>query len=184
MRRTTLFILMVLLSGLVIAQEAPKHKYVGVDKCKGCHKGVKKGKQYEIWKESKHAKAYEALKSEKAAQIAKEKGLKVPAYEAPECLKCHVTGYGLSAEFFGKKFRMEDGVQCEACHGPGSDYRKMKIMKDRAKSIENGLNPILVSDGTAEKHCRKCHNEESPTFKEFNFKEMWSKIAHPRPKKK
>ncbi len=54
-------------------------------------------------------------------------------------------------------------------------------MKDRKLSIENGLNPILVEDGSAEKLCLTCHNEESPTFKEFKFKERWEKIAHPIP---
>ena len=171
-------------SGLVFAQGGAKHKYVGVAKCKMCHKGAKKGRQYEIWKASKHAKAYETLKSEESKKIAQKKGLKVPPYEAPECLKCHVTGYGADKSLFMKSFKIEDGVQCEACHGPGSDYRKMKIMKDRKKAIEKGLDPISVSDGSAEKWCRRCHNEESPVFKGFNFKEMWAKIAHPRPKKK
>jgi hypothetical protein len=29
--------------------------------------------------------------------------------------------------------------------------------------------------------CTKCHNDESPTFKEFDFEKRWAKIAHPVP---
>jgi hypothetical protein len=29
--------------------------------------------------------------------------------------------------------------------------------------------------------CHGCHNEESPTFKDFNFEERVAQIAHPYP---
>ncbi len=41
--------------------------------------------------------------------------------------------------------------------------------------MEKGL---IIPD---EKVCKQCHNEESPTFKEFNFKEYVAKIAHDDP---
>jgi hypothetical protein len=161
---------------------AADHKYVGVATCKMCHKGEAKGSQYEIWETSKHAKAIDGLKTSQALEIAKAKGLKVPPSEAPECLKCHTAGFGSDASLFDAKFDVSMGVQCEACHGAGGDYKAIGTMKDRQKAIENGLNPILVSDGTAAKHCQKCHNQESPVFKGFNFDEYWAKIKHPRPK--
>jgi excinuclease UvrABC ATPase subunit len=146
-----------------------------------CHKGAAKGSQFETWEASKHAKAMEILKSEAATKIATQKGLKVAASEAAECAKCHSTGHGADASLFDAKFDKNMGVQCEACHGAGNDYKAMAVMKDRAKSIAAGMNPIAVADGTAEKHCVKCHNSESPTFKGFNFKESWEKIKHPKP---
>ncbi len=157
-------------------------EYVGVKKCKMCHKGASKGEQYEIWSQSKHAKAFETLQSEKALQIAKEKGLSKPPSESPECLKCHVTGHNDPNAKFAASFDKTQGVQCEACHGPGSLYKKKSIMKDRAKAIEMGMKDIKVDDGSAEKQCRQCHNEESPTYKEFNFQERWEQIKHYRPK--
>jgi hypothetical protein len=48
-------------------------------------------------------------------------------------------------------------------------------MKSREKSIEKGL---IIPD---EALCRSCHNEESPTFKGFNYEEYLAKIAHPVP---
>ncbi len=158
--------------------------YIGVDGCKKCHKTTKQGKQFAIWSDSRHAQAYETLKSAEAAKIAKEKGLAKPAHESAECLKCHVTGYDVDESLKKTKFEMTAGVQCETCHGPGSLYKKKKVMKDRDASIAKGMTPIFVSDGSAEKQCLECHNSESPTYKEFNFKESWDKIAHPVPEKK
>jgi len=169
--------------GTAVGQEkeekALPHKYIGVKACGLCHKTEKQGKQLGIWEASKHSKAYKTLESEEAQKIAKEKGLKKPANESPECLKCHVTGYGQDASLFEPKFDMKDGVQCEACHGPGSDYKTMAVMKDRAKAVAAGL---IIGD---EKLCKTCHNEESPTFnkeKGFDYKEMFALIAHPVPK--
>ncbi len=174
--KKSLFVIFLLTPLFVMAQE---HSYVGVKTCGMCHKSEKSGNQLGVWKNSLHSKAYETLLTEKADKVAKEKGLTTKASESPECLKCHATGYDLDASLLGKKFKIEDGVQCETCHGPGSDYKKKSIMKDREKAIANGL--ILYDK--PEELCVKCHNEESPFYKEFNFAEFWDKIKHPVPKK-
>jgi len=33
-----------------------------------------------------------------------------------------------------------------------------------------------------EETCKRCHNEKGPSFKGFNFKEMFAKIEHAKPK--
>jgi len=168
-----------LIAGLVLtAQAGEKHKFIGAEKCKVCHKTPKAGKQYQQWVETKHAKAFETLKSEEAVTLAKEKGITQLPHEAPECLKCHVTAHGVDAALLGPKFNPEDGVQCETCHGAGGDYAKKKIMKNQKKAVKKGL--IIPT----EELCRKCHNEESPTFESFDFEEMEKKITHPIPPKK
>jgi len=162
---------------MVVLLGAPamaEHQYVGVDSCKMCHKKAEKGDQYGSWQKSQHSKAYSNLASDKAKEIAASKGIDNPQ-ESPDCLKCHVTGYGLDASMYDKKYRVEDGVGCESCHGPGKDYKNMKIMKDREQSMAKGL--ILPT----EEVCVKCHNEESPTYKGFDFEARYSEIAHPRP---
>ena len=153
-----------------------QHKYVGVTMCSVCHKTEKQGKQFDIWKSSAHASAFKTLESPKADEIAKAKGLKTKAAEAPECLGCHVTGYGVDKSLTAA-LKVEDGVQCEACHGPGSDYKSFPIMKDKAKAESAGL--VLAQDDP--KLCATCHNSKSPTFKEFKYKESWEKIKHPVP---
>lgn len=167
-------VLSIALYGLVAAED--KHKYVGVKKCAMCHKSEAKGNQHGQWLSSAHARAYERLASPEALEAAKKKGVAGNPQEAPQCLKCHVTGYGEDASLFSEGFISSDGVQCETCHGAGSDYLALSIMKDRAKSVQGGL--IIPT----KELCVKCHNSESPNYKEFNFDESVKKIAHPRPK--
>jgi hypothetical protein len=154
---------------------AQEYNYEGVQGCKACHSTEKSGKQFQIWEANKHSKAYATLAGDEAKKIGQTKGIANPQ-ESPDCLKCHVTGYGLPATRFEATYKKEDGVGCEACHGPGSGYKKMQIMKNRDEAIKNGL--IIPTEDT----CKKCHNQESPTFKGFNFAEMSKKIAHPTPK--
>jgi len=153
-------------------------KYVGVDKCApACHKGDAKGKQLEIWQDSKHSQAYKNLQTPDADKIAKDKGFTTPAAETPQCLKCHVLGKDMDPSEFEDTFDKTQGVQCETCHGPGSEYKKLTIMKDKQKAIENGL--ILHSEKEA--FCTTCHNQDSPTYKPFNYEESWGKIKHTKP---
>ena len=93
-----------------------------------CHKSEAQGEQFPIWEKSAHAKAYATLAGDDAKAIAKEKGIEDPQ-KADACLKCHVTGYGAAADMFGDKYDMANGVGCESCHGAGSDYDKMSVMK-------------------------------------------------------
>ena len=118
-------------------EEKVKHEFVGVKKCKICHKA-----QYSSWEATSHAKAWSRLKSEEQKN--------------EECAGCHSTGATAKGVLL-------EGVQCEACHGAGSDYKKKSIMKDRELSIKNGL---VIPDSTV---CVGCHNEKSPTFKGFDF---------------
>jgi len=182
--KKVLILLLVLSLALLFSLQSfsADKKYVGVKMCKACHNTEKQGKQFDIWQKSKHADAFKALKTEAADKIAKQKGSDKPAAETPECLACHVTAHDVAATLKDKGFAMEDGIQCEACHGPGSEYKSMTIMKDKAKAVAAGLTDFK-DDAAKEKLCKTCHNEKSPTYKEFKFKDMWAKIAHMRPKK-
>lgn len=159
----------------VRAQDNAGNTYMGVKACAGvCHKSEKQGNQLGIWEKTGHAQAYTTLTTAKANDIAKTKGLAKPAAESPECLQCHTLKTDANVD-------IKDGVQCEICHGPGSAYKSMTVMKDKAKSIAAGMTEY--KDAAAiEKQCRSCHNEKSPTFKEFKFDERWAKIRHSVPK--
>lgn len=118
--------------------------YIGASKCKLCHKV-----SYESWSSLKHAKAFEVLKPDEQSN--------------PQCLECHATGG--TAEF--------PGVQCEACHGPGSEYKSMKIMKDHEASLAAGL---VVPDKQV---CEGCHVGDAPhEMPEFNYEEAKAKGTH------
>ncbi|MCK4404681.1 MAG: cytochrome c family protein [candidate division Zixibacteria bacterium] len=152
------------------------HKYIGTFKCKMCHNSEKKGKIYDTWAATKHATAYKTLASDESKAIAKKMGIK-DAQKDKKCLKCHVTGYGEPAE---DKYSMEEGVTCEACHGPGEHYWSMKIMKDKKLAMEKGLVE------PTEELCMACHNKESPTFKAIKYEEAYKQVEHhpPPPEKK
>jgi len=165
-----------LISCGLVSGEA-QHKYVGVKKCAMCHKAEAKGNQYGKWLSSKHAKAYERLASPEAQETAKKRGITGNPQEAPQCVKCHVTGYGEDAGLFTESFVKSDGVQCESCHGAGGDYLSLSVMKDKAKAMAAGL--IMPTKEV----CVKCHNPESPNYKEFNYDESFKEIAHPNPGK-
>lgn len=155
-------------------------KYTGVKMCGACHKQEKTGATYTKWEKTSHANAYKTLLTEKANTIAKEKGLKKPAAESPECLECHVTGGGAAANV-EKTFAKEEGVTCEACHGAASGFKMLHSKpENKAKAVEAGL--IEGSKDNAAM-CQKCHNEKSPTFKGFAVKEYWAKIEHGLPAK-
>ncbi len=156
--------------------DAGDHAFVGAEKCKMCHNSPAKGAQYTKWLETGHSKAYATLTTDQAKKLAAEKGIGDPQ-KAGECLKCHVTGHGAPAAMLTDKYKIEDGVGCESCHGAGGDYWKMTVMKDREMSIAAGM--VVPTEET----CKGCHNAESPSFKGFDFAAESAKIAHPNPSK-
>ena len=76
---------------------------------------------------------------------------------------------------------LEEGVSCEACHGPGSAYKTNAVMKALYAGTQKGADVGLVDP--KKELCVKCHNPESPTYKPFKFEEAVKKIAHPVPKR-
>jgi len=184
MYRNITIVFMLMVSPLLFSQTSDADKkpnsYVGVEVCGMCHKSEKAGKQLDIWKSSKHSQAYQALLTPAADSIAKSRGSSNPAIKTEECLSCHVTTYNVDASLIGPKYKKEDGVQCETCHGPGSNYKAISVMKDKALAAANGL--TLVTN--LETFCVKCHNEKSPTYVKQDINVMWEKIKHTVPQSK
>lgn len=154
------------------------HGFIGSKKCGMCHKKDDVGAQLKVWEGSKHAKATELLKTEDADKLAGGK-----AIENKECLKCHTTGAGSDAKLNDKKFTT-DGVQCEACHGAGKDYKSKKVMQDRDKSIAKGM-IVWADDKAIEGMCVTCHDmknkPEGHAKDEWDFAKMFSTIKHSKP---
>lgn len=85
---------------------------------------------YQSWAGTPHRRASEVVP-------------KIP--ENDRCLACHAT-----------RGRELEGVQCEACHGPGADYSTAEVMIDVEKAVMAGLvRPATVS-------CLRCHENEEP----------------------
>jgi hypothetical protein len=112
---------------LLLNSFATGASYVGAERCKLCHRAV-----FESWTRTAHARAGDAL-----ANVA------TPGDE--RCLSCHATA---RAEF--------RGVQCESCHGPGSDYSAPEVMIDPDKAEMAGLvRPSIAV-------CERCHENDEP----------------------
>jgi 2',3'-cyclic-nucleotide 2'-phosphodiesterase (5'-nucleotidase family) len=106
--------------------------YVGSDRCAKCHSA--KTKQ---WRTTAHASAYKSLED-------------VGREADPECVACHVTGYGFRGGFAGAGKPEVLNVGCEECHGPGEGHLESHAIK-----------PPAVD----EKTCARCHDaERSPAF--------------------
>jgi len=158
---------------LIVYSFAQEFEYIGADKCKICHKSEKRGAQYTKWEERRHSKSFQVLSQDIAQPKAQQAGVENPA-ESPECLKCHAPLYADAPDF------KEEGVSCEVCHSPGSEYKSLMIMKDHEKSVINGLIEYKNQEDIKQQ-CLTCHNNLHGIS--FDFDAAWNKVKHYRPDK-
>lgn len=158
--------------GAIDTMETPGAKYVGNQVCQSCH-----AEAYRIWIASKHARSYVDLQTMMAMMMGEECNIQAcHPQESIECLTCHATAASVSREFRAGGFRIEEGVKCEACHGPGGAYCREEIMKKRQTAKAAGL--MMPT----EKDCMSCHKQkpshEMLKTKPFDYAGAWKKIAH------
>jgi len=173
--------------------DAKKNRYVGAKKCKKCHDGKDKGDQHAVWKKMKHANAYKVLASADAKKVGKKHGVANPQKDA-KCLKCHETAFGEGKKNLARSFKPKLGVQCESCHGAGEKHFKVRFREEQEREEEgggwddDGGGDILAElppgelDKVSEKMCKKCHNKDSPTFKDFDYKKRCEEVSHLDPR--
>jgi 2',3'-cyclic-nucleotide 2'-phosphodiesterase (5'-nucleotidase family) len=118
--------------------------YVGSSRCEECHAA-----QADQWKSTGHASAYESL-----ADAGRETD--------PECVSCHVTGYGFRGGFLWTTDPPTSAdVGCEDCHGPGEGHAQ---------------SPALKTATITEETCTPCHDaERSPSF---DYESYLSRVEH------
>ena len=132
-------------------------------------------KKYRIQGGIDHTRAYRTLEGEQAKQLAAEHSIEDPTKDG-RCLKCHVTAYGAEASL-SKEIKLMDGVDCEACHGPGDLYCKIIPHRfDDQEAIRQGFIPLKPEQAIKEL-CEKCHNAMSPTAKTLP-PAAWKERAH------
>jgi YVTN family beta-propeller protein len=183
MRKFLLFILFI--TGFVpvvwAEENQSKHPvYVGAKVCAACHQGKGMGHQFSKWLGSKHATAYAVLAKPESKKIAELSGIPQEPQESPMCLGCHATGAHVEAWEKDETFFTEDGVQCEKCHGPGSEYMDAAIMVDRESAIKAGL--IMPT----ERDCMGCHQVKGShvavhKLPKPDITKALKDIAHPTP---
>jgi len=143
----------------------PNH-YDGVASCanSGCHGSTQPldashvlQNEYYTWlSKDRHAQAYNILFNERSARVARNMRLKGKAYQETVCLDCHTTN--VPARLVSGKVDVEDGVQCEACHGPASGWRAEHTQAGwtHEQSVARGMTD-LRNLPTRASGCLSCH---------------------------
>jgi len=119
--------------------------YVSSAACSKCHLA-----QFMKWTNSAHAHATDPLPP------------RSNEFEA-SCLECHATGSRRASGTNKLEIARLQNVQCEQCHGPGSDHAaKPAKGYGRAASMQSA--------------CASCHTTE--TSPDFDLQAAWAKIKH------
>ncbi len=119
--------------------------------------------EYSTWViKDKHANAYNVLENDVAVRMAKILGLG-PADKAARCLACHALD--VPADQRAKTFDSSDGVGCENCHGPASNWLGPHTTKTwtHQQSVEAGMYDDRDLIHRSEK-CLSCHIGTSEKF--------------------
>lgn len=122
--------------------------FAGEQQCQQCH-----AKQYKVWQDSEHAKAFEDLEI-------------VQKSFDPECIQCHTVGFNRPGGFIDISLTPNlMNVQCENCHGAA-----------RQHVMSGGKQPVANKDWSKARMCGQCHvQKHSPSF---DLNQYWPKIAH------
>lgn len=136
--------------------------FMGERVCRSCH-----DLSFHTWRLSDHAGAYAALFQPISTEIALLSGIDEAPAESPICLGCHTTASEALDWQLDPGFRFEDGLQCEACHGPGSEH-----VVDSAPMRR-----------PSEQTCLVCHLDKQSHTKvlgphSFSFTSDWERIRH------
>jgi len=124
--------------------------FLGSERCRDCH-----GPIHAVNEGTAHWRAIEGL---------------VERFQEnnPDCVGCHVTGWGMPGGFGqsgAERFDL-DRVQCEACHGYGTAHSRDGSMLQSARAS-----------------CAACHRPDIPddcggARRPFDYDRAWKKIAH------
>jgi cytochrome c554/c'-like protein len=119
-----------------------KESFLTERECRKCHMDA-----WEALRETPHQSAFTTLARKGQAQ-------------SPECLVCHTTGYLYKNGYDDRPPQNRlTNVQCEACHGYGSEHSRDGDWLAQARES-----------------CVVCHDQENSP--EFDYEAYWAKIAH------
>ena len=112
--------------------------------------------EYTMWIDSdRHSIAYRTLETDESLTMARKLGIGDPT-EAKICLDCHADN--VPEALRGPKFRLSEGVGCEACHGGSGRWIETHTNREttHAENLAAGLVATERADVRAEV-CLSCH---------------------------
>lgn len=113
-----------ILTGAVAAQgptgDGEFPVFVGQSVCRECHVPGGSAADCALDPVLEHGGAWAALSSRAAQSIAALSSIRHEPQHHRVCLTCHSAGADEGSRWHAATFRIDDGVQCESCHGAGS----------------------------------------------------------------
>ena len=132
-------------------------RFVGSEACNECHES-----EYRQWFTTQHSRAIPTLK-------------KRDQDHNPECVRCHVTGYGIANGFHSYETTPDmQNVGCEVCHGSGVDH--INFMNDEPMMDAKHPPDRSYTLEPSEERCVACHNREHDN--NFNYEKKVKLIDH------
>ncbi|UCF14604.1 MAG: cbb3-type cytochrome c oxidase subunit II, partial [Phycisphaerales bacterium] len=117
--------------------------YVGSEFCVSCH-GAMHPETVKTWRDSPMTSTYERIRNEPLKD---------------NCTPCHTTGLNSATGHYS-----EEGVGCEACHGPGRESVRHVLA---GRILEH--KELIRIDQDSEPACERCHNPHVPTETHAEF---------------
>ncbi len=150
-------------SATCFAADPPKYTGPGSCASPSCHGGVAPRSDNSVWQneystwvvKDKHSQAHAMLSNPVAMRMAKILGI-ADASAAPKCLACHALDVPPADR--ARTFDLADGVSCESCHGPASNWLGPHATKGwtHQQSIDAGMYDQRDLIHRSEK-CLGCH---------------------------
>lgn len=122
-------------------QGSDKESFLGERACMACHDDA-----WKAYVGSGHRAAFATIRNKGQSS-------------EPECLSCHTTGYMFKNGYSEVKPANLQNVQCEACHGYGSEHARDGRWVAQAKDS-----------------CVVCHDEKNSP--DFDYATYWERIKH------
>jgi len=149
---------------IVMAQETQEAKYTGPGSCgsTSCHGGVRPRSdnavlqnEFTTWTlQDKHARAASVLSNDVGKRMGVILGVNPP--QSPKCLVCHSLNVAENRKT--RSFDTGDGVSCESCHGPASNWLGPHTTRgwQYEKGLQLGMRNTRDLVGRTET-CLSCH---------------------------
>lgn len=119
---------------------------IGAARCGSCHEDA-----YRQWQDSAHARSLSLLTESQRKD--------------PTCRSCHTLAPASNDPALV-------GVQCESCHGLGSDYAPEHVMRDARLARLLGLAEVDA------KTCRTCHEGVDARLRPYDYRKLVQQFAH------
>lgn len=149
-------------------------RHVGSDMCRNCHESQAAGSVFRKWENGPHAQAYASLESPRSTTYLEHSGTVVAS-----CLPCHST-LGHRQDQPVEQALLTEGVGCERCHGPGSEYSQSIVMRSPGALMRYGGSSGSLND------CGSCHRLEGSDISvgcpidtaRLDVESGWDRIGH------